>query len=159
MTRGSARAATLLWLAGALGCSAGTGAPALRFDRSPETRAADLPFSNAVRVADLLFVSGQLGIRPGEKQLVPGGIEPETAQCLENIRAVLERNGSSLARVVKCTAFLADMRDWPAMNAVYRRYFPSALPARSAFAAAGLANGARIELECIAAAGAVETSQ
>ena len=153
MTRGLARTTTMLWLAGALGCAAGADALAPRFDRSPETQAADLPFSDAVRVGELLFVSGQLGIRPGEKQLVPGGVEAETAQCLDNIRAILERNGSGLARVVKCTAFLADMRHWPAMNAVYRRYFPSALPARSAFAAAGLANGARIELECIAAAG------
>jgi reactive intermediate/imine deaminase len=130
------------------------GPPVVAFDRSPETAAADLPFSDAVRIGDLLFLSGQLGIRPGATQLVPGGIEAETAQCLDNIRAILERNGSSLDRVVKCTAFLADMAEWPALNAVYRRYFPRALPARSAFAASGLAYGARIELECIAAAGA-----
>jgi reactive intermediate/imine deaminase len=134
----------------ALGCAA---APEVVFDRSSETRAADLPFSDAVRVGELLFLSGQLGIRPGEKQLVLGGIEAETAQCLENIRAILERNGSGLERVVKCTAFLADMNEWAQMNAVYRRYFPTALPARSAFAASGLAYQARIELECIAAAG------
>jgi 2-iminobutanoate/2-iminopropanoate deaminase len=124
----------------------------LRFDRSPETAAADLPFSDAVRAGGLVFVSGQLGVRPGERDVVPGGIEAETAQALHNIRAILERNGSSLAHVVKCTAFLADMADWPRMNEVYRRYFPDALPARSALAAAGLAVGARIELECIAAA-------
>jgi 2-iminobutanoate/2-iminopropanoate deaminase len=124
--------------------------PRVVFDRSPETEAADLPFSDAVRVGDLLFLSGQLGIRPGERQLVPGGIEAEAAQILDNIRAVLERNGSSLEQVVKCTAFLADMSEWPRMNAVYRRYFPKALPARSAFGAAGLAYGARLELECIA---------
>lgn len=134
----------------AFGCAA---APEVVFDRSPETRAADLPFSDAVRVGDLLFLSGQLGIRPGEKQLVPGGIEAETEQCLENIRAILERNGSGLERVVKCTAFLADMNEWARMNAVYRRYFAEALPARSAFATSGLAYQARIELECIAAAG------
>lgn len=131
-------------------------ATGVRFDRSPETESADLPFSDAVRVGDLIFVSGQLGIRPGENELVPGGIEAETAQCLDNIRAILERNGSSLGRVAKCTVFLADMEDWPAMNAVYRRYFPGALPARSALAAAGLAFQARIELECIAAAGDAE---
>lgn len=124
--------------------------PRVVFDRSPETEAADLPFSDAVRVGDLLFLSGQLGVRPGERQLVPGGIEAETAQVLENIRALLERNGSSLEHVVKCTVFLADMSEWPRMNAVYRRYFPNELPARSAFGAAGLAYGARIELECIA---------
>jgi 2-iminobutanoate/2-iminopropanoate deaminase len=122
-----------------------------RFDRSPETAAAGLPFSDAVRAEGLLFVSGQLGVRPGERAVVPGGIEAETAQALDNIRAILERNGASLADVVKCTAFLADMADWPRMNAVYVRYFPRELPARSALAAAGLAFGARIELECIAA--------
>ena len=127
--------------------------PAARvvFDRSPETAAADLPFSDAVRAGDLLFLSGQLGTRDG--QLVPGGIEAETAQVLDNIRAILERNGSSLERVVKCTAFLADMGEWARMNAVYRRYFTSQLPARSALGAAGLAFGARVELECIAAVG------
>jgi reactive intermediate/imine deaminase len=124
--------------------------PDLAFDRAPETAAADLPFSDAVRAGDLVFVSGQLGTRDGK--LVPGGIEAETAQTLENIRAILERNGSGLDRVVKCTVFLADMSEWPRMNGVYRRYFPERLPARSAFAAAGLAFGARIELECIAAA-------
>ena len=149
MTRTAASVLSALLLA-ALGCAA---APEVVFDRSPETRAADLPFSDAVRVGELLFLSGQLGIRPGEKQLVPGGIEAETVQCLENIRAILERSGSGLERVVKCTAFLADMNDWARMNAVYLRYFPKALPARSAFAASGLAYQARIELECIAAAG------
>ncbi len=127
--------------------------PRIVFDRSPETQAADLPFSDAVRVGELLFLSGQLGVRPGERELVPGGIEAETAQALDNIRAILERNGSSLGRVVKCTAFLADMSEWARMNAVYRRYFPNALPARSAFGAAGLAFGARIELECVASLG------
>ena len=151
MTRVAATLLSPLLLA-ALGCAAGTGAPGVVFDRSPETRAADLPFSDAVRVGDLIFLSGQLGIRPGEKQLVPGGIEAETAQCLENIRAILERNGSGLERVVKCTAFLADMNEWARMNTVYRRYFREAFPARSAFATSGLAYQARIELECIAAA-------
>jgi reactive intermediate/imine deaminase len=146
MTKAGGRALSTV-LCAALGCVA---APEPVFDRSPETAAAELPFSDAVRAGDLLFLSGQLGVRPGERQLVPGGIEAETAQCLENIRAILERNGSGLDRVVKCTAFLADMAEWSRMNAVYRRYFPHALPARSAFAASGLAYGARIELECIA---------
>lgn len=125
--------------------------PRIAFDRSAATVAADLPFSDAVRTGDLLFLSGQLGTRDG--QLVPGGIEAETAQVLDNIRSILERNGSSLERVVKCTAFLADMGEWARMNAVYRRYFTSQLPARSALGAAGLAFGARVELECIAAVG------
>jgi reactive intermediate/imine deaminase len=148
------RILALAGLALALGACAQRAAPPLAYDRSPETAAAELPFSDAVRAGDLLFVSGQLGVRPGETALVPGGIEAETAQILDNIRAILERNGSGLDRVVKCTAFLADMREWEEMNAVYRRYFPARLPARSALGAAGLAFGARIELECIAAVGA-----
>lgn len=128
--------------------------PALHFDRSPETAAAELPFSDAVRAGGLLFVSGQLGVRPGTTELVPGGIEAETRQCLENIRTILERNGSGLERVVKCTAFLADMEEWARMNTVYRGYFPHGLPARSALGVGDrLAFHARIELECIAAVG------
>jgi reactive intermediate/imine deaminase len=111
-----------------------------------------LPFSEAVRTGSLLFLSGQLGTDAGEK-LVPGGIQAETRQALENIRAVLERHGSSLDRVIKCTAMLADMKEWAAMNEVYVTFFPKHLPARSAFGATGLALGARMELECIATVG------
>lgn len=139
------------WLLPALLACATASPPRLHFDRSPETAAAELPFSDAVRVGDLVFVSGQLGIPPGGEALVPGGIEAETRQCLENIRAILERNGSDLSHVVKCTAFLADIEEWPRMNAVYTRFFEEGLPARSALAAGALARAARIELECIAA--------
>jgi 2-iminobutanoate/2-iminopropanoate deaminase len=104
-----------------------------------------------VQAGNLLFVSGQIGSDSTGK-LVPGGIGPETRQALENIKAILERNGSGMDHVVKCTAFLADIAEWPAMNQVYRTMFPAnAKPARSAFAAGGLVFGARIELECIAA--------
>lgn len=112
-----------------------------------------LPFSDAVRVGDLLFVSGQLGVDEN-LELVPGGIQAETRAALEHIRRILEANGSSMSRVVKCTCMLADMSDWPKMNEVYVTYFPPGrLPARSAFGAANLALGGRIEIECIAAAG------
>jgi 2-iminobutanoate/2-iminopropanoate deaminase len=109
-----------------------------------------LPFSEAVRVGPLLYLSGALGI--GDTgALVPGGIEAETRQALANIRSVLERHGSSMDRVIKCTAMLADMQEWAAMNRVYVEHFPMNLPARSAFGASGLALGGRIEIECIAA--------
>ncbi len=115
---------------------------------------APLPFSSAVRVGDLLILSGQIGT-DSTGRLVPGGIEPETRQTLENIRAALARAGSSVDEVVKCTAMLADMGEWDRMNAVYVTYFRAdRLPARSAFGASGLARGARIELECWAATGA-----
>jgi reactive intermediate/imine deaminase len=112
-----------------------------------------LPFSSAVRVGNLLFLSGQIGVRPGTRELVPGGIEAETRQAMENIRTVLEYAGSSLKEVVKCTVFLGDMRNYAAMNAVYASFFPTDPPARSTLGANGLALGAAIEIECIALAG------
>ncbi len=117
---------------------------------SPDSALRSLPFSEAVQVGDLLFLSGQIGVAPGTLALVPGGLEAEAAQALENIKSVLTRRGSSMDRVVKCTVFLADMRDWPAFNAVYRRYFTGPIPARSALGANGLALGAKVEVECIA---------
>ncbi len=113
-----------------------------------------LPFSAAVRVGDMIYLSGQVGIKPGTMELVEGGVGPETVQTMENIEAVLEDAGSSLARVVKCTVFLADIADYGAMNAAYRRFFSEHLPARSTVAGSGLALGARVEIECIALAGA-----
>lgn len=119
--------------------------------RSTATRAVNLPFSDAVRVGETLYLSGQLGHRPGTLEVVPGGIRAEARQALDNMKAVLEASGSSLAQVVKCTIFLADMAEWPAFNEVYREYFrDDALPARSALGVNGLALGARVELECIA---------
>lgn len=110
-----------------------------------------LPFSEAVRVGDMLYLSGQLGV-DGSMNLVPGGIGPQTRQTLENIKATLERYGSSLARVVKVTVMLADMDEWAEMNKVYVTYFPDHLPARSAFGVTGLALGARVEIERVAVA-------
>jgi reactive intermediate/imine deaminase len=109
------------------------------------------PFSEAVRVDNIVFLSGVLGTDSTGK-LVSGGIGPETRQALENVKSALERNGLSMDRVVKCTVMLADIGEWAAMNTVYRTYFPNAKPARSAFGASGLVLGGRLELECIAAA-------
>ncbi len=107
------------------------------------------PFSEAVQAGDLLFLAGQLGLDAAGK-LVPGGIGVETRQAMENLRAVLERHGSSLDRVVKVTVMLADIGEWGAMNAEYVKFFPDHLPARSAFGTSGLALGARVEIECVA---------
>ncbi|HWN19210.1 MAG TPA: RidA family protein [Gemmatimonadales bacterium] len=125
--------------------------PAQRTDAEffPMPGGQTLPFSEAVRVGNMLYLSGQLGTDSTGK-LVPGGIGPETRQALSNIAAALARHGSSLDRVVKCTAMLADMAEWAAMNEVYVTFFPSPRPARSAFGASGLALGARLELECMA---------
>jgi len=112
-----------------------------------------LPFSSAVRVGDIIYLSGQIGVLSGTTELVEGGIGPETRQTMENIRQVLEYAGSALDRVIKCTVFLADIADYPAMNEVYRSFFPGHPPARSALAASGLALGAKVEIECIALSG------
>lgn len=151
-------ALALLGLAIPYGCGEGgpgaAGGPEVEYLSSPAFAALGLPFSEAVRVGDLLFLSGQIGTVPGEARLVEGGIGSETRQTLENIRRALERHGSSLARVVKCTVMLADMAEWPAMNEVYATFFPEARrPARSALGANGLALGARVEIECMAVVG------
>jgi reactive intermediate/imine deaminase len=114
------------------------------------TGGASLPFSEAVKLGDVLYVSGQVGNLPGTLTLAPGGIVPESRRALENLRGVLERHGASLDSVVKCTIFLADIAEWKAFNGVYLEYFRAKLPARSALAASGLALGARVELECVA---------
>ena len=107
------------------------------------------PFTPVVRVGNMLYLAGQLGTKDGK--LVPGGIGPETQQALQNIKQLLEKVGSGMDHVVKCTVFLADMKEWPAMNDVYRTMFTAGkFPARSAFGATGLALDARTEIECIA---------
>ena len=111
-----------------------------------------LPFSDAVRVGDVLFLSGSIGI--GADGKLPAGIEAQTKQTMENIGAVLKGQGLGFGDVVKCTVMLDNMADWPAFNKVYVTYFPDGkFPARSAFGADGLALGALLEVECIAHAG------
>ncbi len=128
-----------------------TNAADVEYLTSPAIVALQLPFSEAVRVDDTLYLSGQLGNTPGTHKLIDGGISAETRQTLENISATLERHGSSLAQLVKCTIFLADINEWPQMNEVYKTFFTEHYPARSAVAGSGLALGARVEIECIAA--------
>jgi 2-iminobutanoate/2-iminopropanoate deaminase len=110
----------------------------------------NLPFSEAVRVGKVLYLSGMLGVEPGTMKLVPGGTEAETKQIFDNMRAVLERNGSSLDNVFKCTVMMSDMTEWPKMNAIYKTYFQKHLPARSAMGVSALALGAKLEIECMA---------
>jgi 2-iminobutanoate/2-iminopropanoate deaminase len=108
------------------------------------------PFSEAVRVGNLLFLSGVLGT-DSTNNLVPGGIKAETKQALENIKSALQRSGLGMDRVVKCTVFLADIAEWPAMNEIYATYFPTNKPARSALGGVQLVRQGRLEIECIAA--------
>jgi 2-iminobutanoate/2-iminopropanoate deaminase len=128
--------------------------PMIEFYTSAAAAAAKLPFSQAVRVGDVLYLSGVLGYVPGTLKLVPGGIEAETRQTMENIGAVLTANGLTFDDVFKCTVMLADMGKWGDFNKVYLTYFkPDRLPARSAFGASALALGAQVEAECWAYAG------
>jgi 2-iminobutanoate/2-iminopropanoate deaminase len=113
---------------------------------------AGLPFSQVVKVGNILYLSGQIGNHRGTREMVSGGIRPETEQAIQNIRSVLEASGSSLDRVFKCTVFLLDIGDFDAMNEAYGAMFPKDPPARSTVAVAALVLGARVEIECIATA-------
>jgi len=128
----------------------------MEFINSPAARArtTKLPFSQAVRVGDVLYLSGSIGEIPGTMKLVPGGLEAEARQAMDNIGTVLKENGLTFRDVFKCTVMLADMAQWADFNKVYLTYFEAdRLPARSAFGASGLALGARVEVECMAYAG------
>jgi len=113
---------------------------------------AGVPFTPAVRAGGLIFLSGQVGTRPGTFELVDGGVEAEARQTMDNIGKVLDAAGAGYEDIVKCTVFLADIADWAAFNQVYSEYFPGKPPARSAFATSGLVLGATAEVDCIAAA-------
>jgi 2-iminobutanoate/2-iminopropanoate deaminase len=109
------------------------------------------PFTPAVQVGDVLYLAGQIGTAASAQGgVVPGGIQTETRQTMLNIKDVLEKSGSSMDHVFKCTVMLADMKEWDAMNEVYTTFFPNHKPARSALGANGLALNARVEIECLA---------
>ena len=137
-------------LLGLVACAPASRSSAPEFYPAADSALRTLPFSEAVAVGGMLYLSGQIGVAPGTLSLVPGGLAPEAKQTMENIKGVLERHGSSMDLIVKCTIFLADMKEWSAFNEVYRTYFSGTYPARSAFGTTGLALGARVEVECIA---------
>ena len=113
-----------------------------------------LPFSQSVRVDDVVYLSGCVGNVPGTPQLVPGGLEAEVKQMFANIEAALKQHGLSLDAIFKCTVMMGDISRWGAFNKLYVPYFnPERMPARSAFGANGLALGAQVEMECWAYAG------
>jgi 2-iminobutanoate/2-iminopropanoate deaminase len=126
--------------------------PAIQHYGQPTLKGQPLPFSEAVRVGDILYLSGQLG--RGADGKLPDGIEAQTKQTLDNIGATLKLAGLGYQDVFHCTAMLSDMALWPAFNKVYVTYFAEGKrPARSAFGTSGLALGALVELECQAYAG------
>lgn len=123
----------------------------IEFLNSGKVLPTTLPFSEAVRVGNTLYLSGQIGAVPGTLGLAPGGIKQEAKQAMENIKTSLEAHGYAMSDIVKCTVMLADMSEWGAFNEVYKTFFANRYPARSAFGASGLALGGRLEIECIAA--------
>lgn len=124
-----------------------TARPAVEHFGRPTLKGAPLPFSDAVRVGDVLYLSGQIGVRADGS--LPAGVEAQTRQMMENIGAVLRRAGRGWGDVFHCLVMLDDMADWPRFNAIYVDYFTSGrLPARSALGADGLALGALVEMEC-----------
>lgn len=126
--------------------------PPKYYDRAP-LNGQRLPFSEAVQVGDILYLSGQIGVDSNGK--LPEGIEAQTRVMMDGIGATLKRAGLGYDRLFKCTVFLADMGEWAAFNKIYVGYFPDGpLPARSAFGANGLAFDARVEMECMAWTGA-----
>jgi 2-iminobutanoate/2-iminopropanoate deaminase len=108
------------------------------------------PYSQAIKAGMFVFASGSLGIDPATGELVPGGVEAQTRQSLENLSTILSAAGTSLEQVVKTTVFLSDMNDYAAVNAVYAEYFSATPPARSAVQVAALPKGAEVEIEVIA---------
>jgi 2-iminobutanoate/2-iminopropanoate deaminase len=114
------------------------------------------PYSQAQRVGDFVFTAGQIGLDPQTDQLVEGGIQAQTRQVCNNLSAVLEAAGSSLANIVKTTVFVMDLGEFAQMNTVYAEFFPESWPARSTVEVAGLPRGALVEIECIAVVAAAK---
>ena len=122
----------------------------IKFHESHEIKKRNAPFSDAVQVGNLYFLAGQIGMDQTTRTMVEGGIKAETEQVIKNIEAVLQHHGMELENVVKCTVILSTMEDFSAFNEVYSKYFVNK-PARTTFAAKGLARNAKIEIETIAA--------
>ena len=142
-------------LIGSLACLfavvAMAGEPAkVEFLNSGKVYPAGVPLSEAVRVGDTLYLSGQIGIQPGTLKLVPGGIGAESRQAMNNIKTSLEAHGYAMSDIVKCTVMLADIAKWGEFNEVYKTFFSGHFPARSAMGVSGLAIGAQVEIECMA---------
>jgi 2-iminobutanoate/2-iminopropanoate deaminase len=111
------------------------------------------PYSQAVRCGGFLFCSGQIPLDPGTGKIVEGGIAEQTERVLSNLGAVLSAGGATFASVVKTTVYLVDLSEFPAMNAVYGRFFPGEPPARATVEVSKLPAGARVEIEAVAAVG------
>ena len=121
----------------------------VRTDRAPAPFQG-APYSQAIRVGELVFVSGQLALRPGDKELSGGTIQEQTEQVFQNLKAILAEAGSGLEKLVKTTVFLIDLGDFQGMNEVYAKHVGDRPPARATVEVAGLPSGALVEIEAVA---------
>ncbi|MBR9855667.1 MAG: RidA family protein [Algicola sp.] len=121
----------------------------LIFHKSHESKKQNSPFSDAVQAGNMYFLAGQIGMDHGTRTLVEGGVQKETKQAIENIKAVLEQHNMTLDNVVKCTVILADIKDFAAFNEIYTQYFTKK-PARTTFAAKDIAANGQVEIDVIA---------
>jgi 2-iminobutanoate/2-iminopropanoate deaminase len=124
---------------------------------SSELPSSGAPISHAVVADNLVYTSGTLGVDPKTGKLAPGGIKPETEQALRNLSVALKTSGSGLEKALKLTVYLADIKDWPAVNEIYKTFFPGSdnYPARTAFQVGKLPLDGRIEIEAVAVRGNV----
>ena len=134
----------------AASAASGNEAQQVEFLNSGKVYPAGVPLSEAVRVGNTLYLSGQIGVQPGTLKLVSGGLKEEARQTMTNIRTMLEAHGYAMKDIVKCTVMLADMSKWSEFNGIYTTFFTGQYPARSALGTTGLALGAQVEVECIA---------
>jgi len=144
------RLRTTMFILALLPCACAPARSSERTVVSPDGAATLAPYSPGIVAHGMLCLSGPVGLRPGSRELVSGGITPETRQALANVRAILDAAGLHEGDVLKCTVFLVDMADYAAMNAEYGAFFRTAPPARTAVAVAALPLGARVEIDCIA---------
>lgn len=146
------RVASLGLFSAVISCLPGrTDASTIEHFTRPETERLQLPFSEAVRVGNTVYLAGQIGMAADGSGLVSGGIGAESEQALKNIQAVLSHFNLTFQNVVRCQVMLVDIKDWPQFNAVYKKFVKAPYPARSAFAGSGIALNARVEVECTAA--------
>jgi len=123
--------------------------PEITYYVAEHTKKSDAPYSDATIVNNVIYIAGQIGRVPGTRKLVAGGIREETQQAMKNIQSIVTELGSSMDKVFKCTCMLDDISEWGAMSEAYKTFFKEGKrPSRSAFAATGLALGAKVEIEC-----------
>lgn len=140
---------SIIFLSGICSCAWGQENSEIIFHKPENPARASAPFSEAVQAGNLFFLAGQIGMDRSVGKLAEGGVQGETEQVIKNIEGVLNYHGLTLDNVVKCTVILSDINDFKAFNEVYVKYFTKK-PARTTYAAAGLAVGAKIEIDVIA---------